>query len=79
MLNGLAVLNPATTTSSRAKGIASHPTLLLADSTAGILYSVNATGDANQTARVFYSNPDLLASGPTTAFLTGLNGLPAID
>jgi hypothetical protein len=76
MLNGLTVLNPATTTGPRAKGNASNPTLLLADSTAGILYSVNATRDnANQTAQVVYSKPNLLAPGPTTSFPTGLNGL----
>ena len=51
MLNGLTVLNPATTTGPRAKGNASSPTLLLADSTAGILYSINATANnADQTA-----------------------------
>jgi hypothetical protein len=75
MLNDLTVLNPDTNTGPRAKGNGSHSALLLADSTAGILYAVNATRDANQTAEVFYSNPDLLAPGPTTAFPAVLNGL----
>jgi hypothetical protein len=75
MLDDLTVLNPDINTSPRAKGNGSYSTLLLANSTARVLYAVNATRDANQTAEVFYSNPDLLALGPTTAFPAGLNSL----
>ncbi|KAF9637636.1 Six-bladed beta-propeller TolB-like protein [Lasiodiplodia theobromae] len=74
MLNGIAVLNPATTTGPRAKGNDSEPLLLLADSTRGIIYSIDVAA-SNSSTNVFYSNPDLLAPTADAAFPTGLNGL----
>ncbi|KAL1793647.1 hypothetical protein ACET3X_008629 [Alternaria dauci] len=74
LLNGLAVLNPATTTGPRAKGSSSSPTALLADSTAGIIYSLPLKS-TDPTVEIFYSNPDLLAPTKNSTFPTGLNGL----
>ncbi|KAH7399781.1 hypothetical protein BKA64DRAFT_722614 [Cadophora sp. MPI-SDFR-AT-0126] len=75
-LNGLTVLQPATTTGPRANGKKASPLLLLADSKKGIIYQVSPTA-ANKSARVLYSNPELLTPPPNSLFPVGLNGLQA--
>ncbi|EKG19202.1 Six-bladed beta-propeller TolB-like protein [Macrophomina phaseolina MS6] len=74
MLNGMAVLRPATTKGPHANGKDASPLLLLADSNRGIIYHVSPTA-VDKSAGVFYSNPDILTAPPDAAFPTGLNGL----
>ncbi|KAJ3951564.1 hypothetical protein N0V92_012024 [Colletotrichum tropicale] len=71
LLNGLTVLNPATTEGPRAKGRDSKPTIVSADAVKGVLYEIDIAGP-NQTAQVFYFNPELLAPA---GWPPGLNGV----
>ncbi|KAL6405736.1 Six-bladed beta-propeller TolB-like protein [Ilyonectria robusta] len=76
-LNGLTVLNPATTRGPRSQGVEANPFFLLADSSVGAIYGVDL---ANKTPSIFYSNPELLAPPANAPFPAGLNGiqLPAV-